>query len=549
MVFLVATFFCFRASFFLLSVVRPSECLAKIDWLCCFFLRTAASLVPVLFQASEREMAEAAPDLPTPKSMNSNASDGSNSDSDSDSDSDDSMESGESDFGGYSSGVGSDDDLDGNDSGPGGDSDNEGDLGGGGASPMHSIVPGNASKSSTAARVSFTNDVGVRTRMADMITETCDILAMDKAHVEMFLHYYKWNCRTLQEQWFDSPDKVRKTCGFLTDRTAPPPLPNKPAFECYSCGNEECQRDDMHALDCGHYFCKDCWAGYLSVQVENGPGCVYTKCMEPECEQSVLRSTWTTIDARAPSQGLLKTFDKYMARSYCNENAHISWCPAAGCEVIVEYKGGGAQDIVCRCGHKFCFRCKEEAHRPASCADVRKWHLKNTSESENVNWMLANTKDCSKCGRPIEKNQGCNHMTCDKRSGGCGHEFCWLCMGDWSSHGSATGGFYKCNKYEEMKSQGKLNEVENRRKTAESEINKYMHYLERFMNHKKSMGFAENTLLKIESAMERLQTENDYKITEVQFLKVRHCHLVCVCFHANGPCSKRRDLQDVHDAV
>ncbi len=136
------------------------------------------------------------------------------------------------------------------------------------------------------------------------------------------------------------------------------------------------------------------------------------------------------------------------------------------------YKGGGAHDIVCRCGHKFCFRCKEEAHRPASCADVRRWHHKNTSESENVNWMIANTKDCPKCGRPIEKNRGCNHMTCDKRSGGCGMEFCWLCMGEWGSHGTSTGGFYKCNKYEQMKSQGKLSELESRRKTAESEINK-----------------------------------------------------------------------------
>ena len=89
---------------------------------------------------------------------------------------------------------------------------------------------------------------------------------------------------------------------------------------------------------------------------------------------------------------LLHTFARYLVRSYCSENAHVSWCPSPGCEVIVEYKGGGAHDIVCRCGHKFCFRCKEEAHRPANCDDVRKWHLKNTSESENVNWMIANTK-------------------------------------------------------------------------------------------------------------------------------------------------------------
>ncbi len=34
------------------------------------------------------------------------------------------------------------------------------------------------------------------------------------------------------------------------------------------------------------------------------------------------------------------------------------------------------------------------------------WETKNNSESENVKWILANTKNCQnpKCGLPIEKN-------------------------------------------------------------------------------------------------------------------------------------------------
>ncbi len=34
---------------------------------------------------------------------------------------------------------------------------------------------------------------------------------------------------------------------------------------------------------------------------------------------------------------------------------------------------------------------------------------------------------CPKCGQGIEKNEGCDHMTC-KKPGGCGHEFCWRCL-------------------------------------------------------------------------------------------------------------------------
>lgn len=74
--------------------------------------------------------------------------------------------------------------------------------------------------------------------------------------------------------------------------------------------------------------------------------------------------------------------------------------------------------------------------------------MRNSSESENLRWILVNTKMCPKCRTPIEKNQGCNHMTCRKHS--CSFEFCWLCMGAWSDHGTQTGGFYKCNKFDEM---------------------------------------------------------------------------------------------------
>lgn len=33
-------------------------------------------------------------------------------------------------------------------------------------------------------------------------------------------------------------------------------------------------------------------------------------------------------------------------------------------------------------------------------------------------------------------------MTCKK----CKHEFCWVCMGPWSEHGTA---WYSCNRYDE----------------------------------------------------------------------------------------------------
>merc|ERR1711964_572897 len=42
-------------------------------------------------------------------------------------------------------------------------------------------------------------------------------------------------------------------------------------------------------------------------------------------------------------------------------------------------------------------------------------------------WKKENTKPCPGCDKPIEKNQGCNHMTCAV----CQCEFCWTCGGPY----------------------------------------------------------------------------------------------------------------------
>ena len=35
-------------------------------------------------------------------------------------------------------------------------------------------------------------------------------------------------------------------------------------------------------------------------------------------------------------------------------------------------------------------------------------------------------------------------------------DFCWLCLGDWKGHNSSTGGYYKCNKFGDLKEDNKL---------------------------------------------------------------------------------------------
>lgn len=80
---------------------------------------------------------------------------------------------------------------------------------------------------------------------------------------------------------------------------------------------------------------------------------------------------------------------------------------------------------------------------------------------DNDMWLLANTKTCPKCKNAIQKNLGCMHMTCR-----CGYQFCWLCLGDWTSHGDSTGGYYRCNVFQVQHDKGKLKDEESKRNLA-----------------------------------------------------------------------------------
>jgi ariadne-1 len=73
-------------------------------------------------------------------------------------------------------------------------------------------------------------------------------------------------------------------------------------------------------------------------------------------------------------------------------------------------------------------------------------------------------------------------MTCKM----CTFEFCWLCLGNWKEHGQSTGGYYNCNKYEELKKTGNLSDLEKKRESAKNELARYMFYFERFVNHDKA---------------------------------------------------------------
>ena len=54
-------------------------------------------------------------------------------------------------------------------------------------------------------------------------------------------------------------------------------------------------------------------------------------------------------------------------------------------------------------------------------------------------WLTLHTIKCTRCGRHIEKNGGCNHMSCQR----CNADWCWLCNKEMKGGGGGVTEHYQ----------------------------------------------------------------------------------------------------------
>lgn len=245
---------------------------------------------------------------------------------------------------------------------------------------------------------------------------------------------------------------------------------------------------EQDALSCGHKFCRSCWTSHLDIQVHQG--CTVTiECMAQGCRILVPEDFALPRLSCASSR---EKYEQFAFYEYIKSHPFLRFCPGVNCNSVIK-----AQDILplkvtcAHCSVAFCFKCASGYHAPTDCETIKRWLTKCADDSETANYISANTKDCPKCHICIEKNGGCNHMQCFS----CKYEFCWMCLGDWKSHGSE---YYECSRYKENP------EVtsESAHVQAREALKKYLFYYERWENHARSLRLEEHTLAKIK---ERIQ--------------------------------------------
>eukprot|EP00026_Physarum_polycephalum_P014697 Phypoly_transcript_15243.p1 GENE.Phypoly_transcript_15243~~Phypoly_transcript_15243.p1 ORF type:complete len:280 (+),score=1.86 Phypoly_transcript_15243:68-907(+) len=175
---------------------------------------------------------------------------------------------------------------------------------------------------------------------------------------------------------------------------------------------------------CGHAFCNGCWSEHIAIQISEGniffcPSSNYctVRCMGTSCatgfsDPHIIKSIVTSEK--------YSEFKEKAAELVVKLHLDGSWCPNPECGAVCIPNTNDLNIICLNCNMEYCKSCSTPWHRDRSCSE----NLANMGATSDL--LQRTTKQCPQCKSRIEKNGGCNHMTCK-----CGAHWCWLCLTPW----------------------------------------------------------------------------------------------------------------------
>jgi hypothetical protein len=188
-------------------------------------------------------------------------------------------------------------------------------------------------------------------------------------------------------------------------------------MDCKICFEPKCS-SEMTTLDCGHFFCTSCIISIIRVATESySVGdivCPALNCRKKMSKDNIVEC----LKSHAQSETLLK-FEKVCNDRQLILNPSLLQCTNIECKNMIRMNESKIvrKFYTCdMCRTEICGRCRLSNHSSNEClvdindnfADLKKDHI------------LGN---CPNCKVSVEKESGCNHMTCYI----CKYNFCWLC--------------------------------------------------------------------------------------------------------------------------
>lgn len=356
----------------------------------------------------------------------------------------------------------------------------------------------------------------------------------------IMLHFANWQPEDVINAYYDNWPKFRDMCGLMEANKTNNKIDVANDFVCSVCCDKY-ETTKVYSLSCNHNYCAKCYSEYVSGCIHSGQliPCIDVGCnlVIPHKDVEMLNNmfvernhTPVIKDKEEMNKNcLLAAAAKRFIEAH---KLKWKWCPAPDCTHLTELVSRIHQTsetpsdedldilnvpiVTCPDNHEFCYDCQYENHLPCPCWIVKLWVKKCQDDSETANWIQANTQGCPKCDSLIEKNGGCNHMSCSK----CKYEFCWICLVSWKEHGTS---YYKCNRFNPEETDA----VKKHQQLKRLSLQRYLHFYKRFTVHESSMKGDKKIIDMVDHKMklymeEELKKKNDSQQNlswiDVQFL-------------------------------
>ncbi|GMH37965.1 hypothetical protein BSKO_05849 [Bryopsis sp. KO-2023] len=213
-----------------------------------------------------------------------------------------------------------------------------------------------------------------------------------------------------------------------------PPEDDRPASECRICCRDTSEvsipQGQRVSTTCTHKrrVCEACVKKHIHEEVMIKSN-VNITCIDADCGKSLEHADVKRRADRAD----FEQYDRILLKRTLEAMAEFRWCSRAGCGCGQLHADQERMPIIrchaCRAETCFTHRCPWHTDRTCSQYDEDARRVEEVALLQLLE--RSNFKRCPKCNHAIEKTGGCDHMTCRQNAGGCGAEFCWLCLADY----------------------------------------------------------------------------------------------------------------------
>ncbi|URE05765.1 IBR domain [Musa troglodytarum] len=186
----------------------------------------------------------------------------------------------------------------------------------------------------------------------EVLQNVMSLLLINEQQARSLLIHYRWNVQKVSD-YFERKGKepLFQEAGVVIsdDRDLDMLGSSTAVITCNVCF-EDVAVLDATKMDCGHFFCNDCWTQNFIIRIKDGERtirCMDTKC-NAICDDVIIRNL---VSQKDPC--LAERLERFLLESYVEDNDNVKWCPSnPHCGNAIQVDGNNhTHHVHARCGN------------------------------------------------------------------------------------------------------------------------------------------------------------------------------------------------------